>query len=355
MYLYPGSVGYGNMVMMIHGNGYSTVYGHLAYYAPGWVPIRGSGDGSLPVRGDIDEHEWLGYVPFEDLPHSYNPPGGIIATANSRVVPDGYPYFLTHAWAAAWRTARIFQMLEAGANFDVESMLRIDTDIHSLEDIHLAQDILDAAAARPPDNPEVKIALKVLRDWDGSATADSKATLICEVTRSLLFDRILRPKLGDSASDYHWALGFTFIENAIRHNWTRWLPPGDADFDMTLMRSLETALQRIPQLVGSRNPRDWNWGKTIPLTFHHPLDRLPEGRRIFDVGPFIQTGTGTTVKATTSRQPPTRSQASTGQVFSRYYRDQFPAWYTGHSFPMLFSHAAVSKGAVHSLRFLPLK
>jgi penicillin amidase len=44
-----------------------------------------------------------------------------------------------------------------------------------------------------------------------------------------------------------------------------------------------------------------------------------------------------------------------GQVFSRYYRDQFPAWYTGHSSPMLFSHAAVSKGAVHSLRFLPLK
>jgi murein DD-endopeptidase MepM/ murein hydrolase activator NlpD len=33
--LYYGSVGYGNMILMIHGNGYSTVYGHLAYFAPG--------------------------------------------------------------------------------------------------------------------------------------------------------------------------------------------------------------------------------------------------------------------------------------------------------------------------------
>jgi penicillin amidase len=42
-----------------------------------------------------------------------------------------------------------------------------------------------------------------------------------------------------------------------------------------------------------------------------------------------------------------------GQVFSPYYRDQFDAWYTSRSFPMLFSKTAVEQGAVHKLVLEP--
>jgi len=45
-YLYPRSIGYGNLLVIIHGNGYSTYYGHLAGYAPqlstGQVVPRGT-------------------------------------------------------------------------------------------------------------------------------------------------------------------------------------------------------------------------------------------------------------------------------------------------------------------------
>jgi murein DD-endopeptidase MepM/ murein hydrolase activator NlpD len=51
IYLYPGSIGYGNMIMIIHGNGYSTVYGHLAGYA------GGISSGQVIARGDLIGYE----------------------------------------------------------------------------------------------------------------------------------------------------------------------------------------------------------------------------------------------------------------------------------------------------------
>src|SRR5712691_3706643 len=51
IYFYPGSIGYGNMIMIIHGNGYSTVYGHLASYK------SGLSSGQVIARGDLIGYE----------------------------------------------------------------------------------------------------------------------------------------------------------------------------------------------------------------------------------------------------------------------------------------------------------
>src|SRR5208337_1417210 len=68
---------------------YADVEGHIGYQATGRVPIRAAGDGSLPVSGSDDAHEWTGWIPFDEMPRVYDPPDGIIATANGRIVPDG--------------------------------------------------------------------------------------------------------------------------------------------------------------------------------------------------------------------------------------------------------------------------
>ena len=50
-YLYPGSIGYGNLLVIIHGHGYSTYYGHLSGYASGMYT------GKVVARGDAVAYE----------------------------------------------------------------------------------------------------------------------------------------------------------------------------------------------------------------------------------------------------------------------------------------------------------
>src|SRR5207245_9333888 len=85
------------------------VDGKIGYQTTGKIPIRASGDGSLPADGSNNAHEWTGYIPFDKLPNVLNPPSGIIGTANGRITPDGYSYSISVEWEAPWRTDRIYR------------------------------------------------------------------------------------------------------------------------------------------------------------------------------------------------------------------------------------------------------
>jgi penicillin amidase len=349
---------------------YADTEGNIGFYAAGWVPIRKHGDGSVPVPGSNHDYAWTGMIPFEDLPHAYNPRNGMIATANSRIVPNNYPYFITSMWAPPYRTARIYQLLNVGNHFTVADMLKIQMDIHPLDDEWLRQRLVTASKEYPPETPDARFAIDKLRQWDGEARADSAATLICEATKRALLHRILEPKLGKDLDGYYSPMSTVFLQNVIDSHLVRWLPAGDRDLNQTLMRSLDQALQEIRKSTRTDNHNNWKWGDTIPLTFRHPLGgAFSLLRALLNVGPYPQSGTSSTIRRATPAVGPSMRMVvdlgdldqsvqnitlgESGQVFSPYYKDQFEAWYHGRSFPMLFSDGAVQKVAVHRLELLP--
>ncbi|MGH8247638.1 MAG: penicillin acylase family protein, partial [Gammaproteobacteria bacterium] len=112
---------------------YADAAGNIGYQAAGMIPIRPRGDGSVPLEGHDLANDWRGYIPFEELPSVYNPPSGMIATANGRVVPDGYAYPVATKWDAPDRTERIYELLNQGAarKFRAGDFARIQSDVHS--------------------------------------------------------------------------------------------------------------------------------------------------------------------------------------------------------------------------------
>ena len=175
---------------------YADVDGNIGYQATGRVPIRAAGDGSLPVSGSDDAHEWKGYIPFDEMPRIFNPPNGILATANGRIAPDGYKFSISTEWDAPWRTDRIYRVLESGKNFAPADMLTLQMDVSSTFDRLCAEKFVYALDHAPKLSDQAKRAADILRDWDGRMSADSAAPTIETKARQELVRLLLEPKLG---------------------------------------------------------------------------------------------------------------------------------------------------------------
>src|SRR5690606_1067656 len=75
---------------------FATADGDIGYQAPGLIPLRARvpdgpvpSDGTWPRPGWDSRYDWQGWVPFEELPASLNPPGGVVVAANQAVSAPG--------------------------------------------------------------------------------------------------------------------------------------------------------------------------------------------------------------------------------------------------------------------------
>ena len=273
---------------------YADVDGHIGYQATGTIPIRAAGDGSVPVPGDDDSHEWTGYVPFEQLPSVYDPPSGMIATANGRITPDGYPYLLSIEWMAPYRTERIYKLLNARKKFTPADMLAIQTDILSELDRYCAERLVYAVDHTPKASQRAKQAADLLRNWDGTMTTDSAAPTIAYFSRKKLQELLLKPKLGDEWKEYRWFMSPVWLENVLAHQPARWLPAGYANYDELLTAAVQAAVDdaETPHSLAL-----WKWGRVHRVDVQHPFwSHVPILKKGAGPGSQPLSGDGLTVK-----------------------------------------------------------
>ena len=77
------------------------------------APIREHLNGDVPATGWKSKYDWKGFIPFDDLPQSYNPSAGRIVNANHPTVTNTYPYHLGHGGTPGYRARRIQRVCQA--------------------------------------------------------------------------------------------------------------------------------------------------------------------------------------------------------------------------------------------------
>ena len=271
---------------------YADVDGHIGYHAAGVVPIRKSGDGSVPYDGSTDEGEWTSFIPSDKLPIVYDPPSGIIVTANQRIVGTDYPYFLTHSWAQPYRARRIFDLLNQTPKLSANDFRRIQGDIYSIGNVLFAQQITKTMRAQvKPEEAQLASALDAFQKWDGRMGADSRVAPILAQMRIAFRSRVLNAALGeDLFKIYAWSNFDTTLDRLITEQPKEWLPKEFTSYADLLRACFEDAVKALTKI--SADESKWTWGEMAKVRFSHPLANAPLVGLQFTIAPIPQNGAG---------------------------------------------------------------
>jgi penicillin amidase len=352
---------------------YADARGHIGYYGAGMIPIRKTGDGSVPYDGSTDAGEWTGYIPFDELPHVFDPPSGIIVTANSRVTGRSYTHFLTHNWADPYRARRIYDLLKDKQRVTADDFRAVQGDVYSIGGAAFAREaakLLRLPGASPASlaPSEVAAAAAILEAWDGRVTPDSLAPPLVGQMRTAFARRVMAGAVGpESASRIVWSNNI-FFDRAVLERPAAWLPKEFKDYGELLRACLADARANLSQRLGA-DESQWTWGRNNPARFPHPLASVPFFGQPFVVPPFPQAGAGARVGATVNvgsnvsmrliadpsdwdRTQQGIALGESGDPSSPHWSDQLADWraVTPRAFPFSARAVAVATREVLELR-----
>lgn len=368
---------------------YADRAGNIGYQAAGRVPVRRDFYGDAPLDGASGNFEWDGYIPFDRLPSFYNPASGIVATANQNPFPPDFAYRIDGNFADKYRIQQIRALLSRKQKLTVDDMLAVQKDVYSAYDYFLAQQVLAAFSKRGSKDSLMRNAVQVLKRWNGQMDKNEAAPMVTELLNdqlgTMLVVSLLQPamnaavqaklraqpqntqakagKPGRSAITTRLlgvggpAVPDIFPRPQIIAALLRARPHGwvaNDDWDAWLLQNFSAALQDGRRRQGTPVSK-WRWGRMLEWKFVHPLGKgLPIVDRFFDIGPVEMSGSGATVKQTTGTLGPSERMVvdlgdldnsvqnltvgESGFVASAHYKDQWPAYYAGKSFPMQFDH-----------------
>lgn len=267
---------------------YADIAGHIGYHSAGRIPIRKTGDGSLPYDGTTDEGEWLGFIPFEELPHAFDPPSGIIVMANQRLVDHNYPRHLTHNWRVPYRARRIHDLLQAKRKFDAADFLNIQGDTYSYPDAIFASELVKLAEPVAATAPEWREMAEIFDGWDGYSNSDSTVLPLVTAMRKAFRNRVLAGVLGtELARLYEWRNEATFIDKLITERPIAWLPEGFTSYESLVLACYRDAREALSEQLGP-DPTEWTWGRLMQVRFPHPLEKAPSVGSRFETSTFPQ-------------------------------------------------------------------
>ncbi|MGH2583161.1 MAG: penicillin acylase family protein, partial [Anaerolineales bacterium] len=358
---------------------YADVDGNIGYQLPGWIPVRATGDGRLPVLGWTDEYAWTGFVPFEELPYALNPDSGYIVAANNAIVGADYPYLIADTWDFGNRARRVVDLIEAASGLlDIEYFKSMQSDSRNLGALAMIPYLEDLEFS------DVRVAelRDQLLDWDGQQTIDSSDAAIF----NSFYLNLLGLTFHDDLPQDYWPSGgnrwYVIFQGLLADPENEWWDDKVTETmenrDAILTSAFEAGIAELHARLG-REPTEWHWGDLHTITFQHGvMNDFPLINLLFNRGPFASAGGSAIVNATAwdatngdfsiGSLPSMRSivdlgnlqnslqihiTGQSGHVYHDHYADMSEVWAEGDYLPMHWDRQAIIDDSESHLILMP--
>ncbi len=355
---------------------YADVAGDIGFFSPGLVPLRKSGDGLAPVDGASGAFDWIGTVPFEELPQLHNPEIGFAFNANNANVPDDHQPTFGQDWEETFRARRIQQFFDTIDKHSLETSAAMQADQLSLA----AKALQPFIATIAPSDERARQAQTMLAGWNAVMDKDRAEPLIFTAFLKSLHKILLEDKTGLTMEAQGPYAATTLI--SLMRDHPAWCDaPGQPDPDCrkALRRALDEGLALLVKRDGA-DMSQWRWGaEQVSLLRHQVYSHVPLLGRVSDLSvpsgggfytldrgggfetppdePFARTH-GPGFRGLYDLADPEKSRfmittGESGHIFSRHYRDFVPLWNEVKSIPLTGSEDDLRKSGAQELTLSP--
>jgi len=338
---------------------YADTAGNIAYISAVRLPIRPRGNPVLPFPGWDSRYDWTGYVHFDELPELYNPPNGIIATANNKIVDDSYPYYISSMWEPPSRIQRIMEMLNKRDTFLISDFQRMQNDFISVHAREIVPYILQAFDGIAVKDEDLSRTLSYFRNWDFYFGPGDVPTTIFNVFWVTLIENTFKPRMGEELFKEYIGLSnipIRAMSELLTLPNSEWFEnpntPKRENRNDVIRKSLTDAIHYLRDTLGD-DIRTWRWGTIHTITFRHAFGQHSPIDKVVNIGPFPIGGAGTTVNngeyflykpyenisgpsmrfivdmANPSIAHTIIPTGQSGQPLHRHYKDQTQLWLDG--------------------------
>lgn len=292
---------------------YADARGNIGWVATAHLPLRPKGvSGRRIMPGDNGKFDIEGFLPPEKNPRLFNPPSGMIITANNKpLVGPVDPYYLprlTGYWRPSDRARRIRELLRRQPRWDLESLKKVQTDVYLKGAERMVAELVKIFEFDPYLLDQLShkeyVAYEVMKGWDyryglKSAGASVFHFFVYNLLAEILLDDLggkvdtewIRGDLEKEQNKQAWARFQTYATNYQHWNFIKYFVRKRNHFlwDNVLTKEVETrgtivlrawrtTIAGLSKKLGS-NPRSWHWSKThqieytfMPYGMKAPLD-----------------------------------------------------------------------------------